>query len=193
MYKYILILLLAITNQGLAQVEFFPMDEFGKYILTDVVELKGMTKDQLYDNGEKFMKNIKVLHSRSKYLRSDKENYQVKNRGSFYVYRLGSIKKGIAGAVEYDITLDFKDDKYKYQITNFRFNEYKKNRYSKYEPIKGKYTPLEMEVSSLNMKEWENQKEVVYEKSIELIQNLNGEMISTEEKKHKKHKKKKEW
>lgn len=193
MYKYLLIFFLANANLGFAQAENFPVDESGKYILTDVVELKGMTKDQLFENGEKFMKKIKVLHSRSKYINSDKENYQIKNRGSFYVYRLGSIKKGIAGAVEYDITLDFKDDKYRYQITNFRFNEYKKNRYSKYEPIKGKYTPLEMEASSLNMKEWENQKAVVYEKSMELIQNLNGEMIFAEEKKHKKQKKKKYW
>ena len=193
MYNYLLILLLALANQGIAQDEFFPVDESGKYIFADIVALKGMTKDQLFDNGEKFMKKIKVLHSKSKFLKSDKENYQIKNRGSFYVYRLGSLKKGIAGAVEYDITLDFKDDKYRYQITNFRFNEYKKNRYGKYEPIKGKYTPLEMEASSLNMKEWNNQKEVVYQKSQELIQNLNGEMIYAEEKKDKKQKYKKEW
>ena len=193
MYRYLLIFFLANANQGFAQAENFPVDESGKYILTDVVELKGMTKDQLFENGEKFMKKIKVLHSRSKYINSNKENYQLKNRGSFYVYRLGSLKKGIAGAVEYDITLDFKDEKYRYQITNFRFNEYKKNRYGKYEPIKGKYTPLEMEASSLNMKEWNNQKEVVYQKSQELIQNLNGEMIYAEEKKGKNPKKKKDW
>ena len=193
MIKYIFILLYIFATPVFAQNVDFQLNEIGKYEFTDVVELKGMDKDQLYAQGEKFMKKIKVLHSREKNFKPDKANYQIANRGSFYVYRLGSVKKGIAGAVEYDITLDFKDDKYRYRITNFRFNEYKKNRYGKYEPVKGKYTPLEVEASSLNKKEWDKQKEVVYEKSIDLIQNLNGEMIYTEKKKSKKNKKSNDW
>jgi len=108
------------------------------------------------------------------------------------VYRLDSLKKAIAGAVEYDITLELKNDKYRYTISNFLFNEYKKNRYGKSEPIKGKYIPLEREASSWNKKEWEKQKEVVFEKTEELIVNLNGEMIYAE-KNNKKQKKEKEW
>lgn len=193
MYKFILIAFLGSTIHCYAQQIEFPLDETGRYTFTDVAELNGMSINQLYENGEKFMKKIKVLHSKTKYFKADKVNNQIFNRGSFYVYRLGSVKKGIGGAVEYDITLDFKEGKYRYTISNFQFNEYKKNRYGKYEPIKGKYTPLEMGVSALNTKEWEKQKEVVYEKTQELIQNLNGEMIYAKEEKKKKDKKKKDW
>ncbi len=89
--------------------------------------------------------------------------------------------------------LEIKEGKYRYTLTNFFFNEYQKNRYGKYEPVKGKYTPLEAEVSSLNKKEWDQQRQVVFDKSQELIQNMYGEMIFTEEKKNRKEKKDDDW
>ena len=192
MYKFSVIIFIAITSNSFGQNVEFPIDQTGKYSFTDIVDLKGMSKDQLFKNGEIFIKAIKVLHSNTKLYSADKVNYQIFNRGSFYVYRLGSLKKAIAGAVEYDITLELKNDKYRYTISNFLFNEYKKNRYGKSEPIKGKYIPLEREASSWNKKEWEKQKEVVFEKTEELIVNLNGEMIYAE-KNNKKQKKEKEW
>ena len=193
MKNLIILIQLLISITGYSQSVEFPIDEAGKYLFTDVVDLKGLTKDQLFENGLKFMKKIKVLHSKSKFLNASKENYKIFNRGSFYVYRIGSVKKAIAGAVEYDVTLEFKEDKYRYTITNFLFNEYKKNRYGKYEPITGKYKPLEMDASSINKKEWEKQKEVVYQKTEELVANLYGEMIYAEEKKKKNAKKEDNW
>ena len=102
------------------------------------------------------------------------------------MYRFGSVKQAIDGAVEYDITLEFKDNKYRYTITNFRYNQYEKNRYGKYEPISGKYMPLETEVTSLNKKTWDKYKEVVYSKTQELIVNLSSEMYYQDTKKNKK-------
>lgn len=171
----------------------FPLNEIGKYEFNEIVELNGIDKDKLFENGQKFMKKINVLNSKKKFYKEEKEDYVLKNRGSFYVYRLGSVKKGIGGAVEYDLKLEVKDGKYRYTITNFIFNEYQKNRYGKYEPIKGRYTPLEANVSSLNQKEWNKQREVVYDKSQELIQNLYSDMIYAEEKLKKKGKKEDNW
>jgi len=171
----------------------FPVNDIGKYEFGDVVELRGLDKEKLFQNGQKFMQTVKVLNSKKKFYSEEKENFTISNRGSFYVYRLGSVKKGIGGAVEYDLTLEIKDGKYLYTITNYIFNEYQKNRYGKYEPVKGKYTPLEMEVTSLNKREWEKQRQVVYDKSQELIQNLYSDMIYAEEKKSKKTKKDDNW
>ena len=193
MFRFTALILFGITFHSFSQEVEFPVDEYGKYFFSEVVDLQGMDKEQLFANGEKFMKNVKVLHSKRKFLNVDKDRYQISNRGSFYVYRLGSLKKGIAGAVEYDLILEVKDDKYRYTINNFIFNEYKKNRYGKYEPVKGKYTPLEMEVSSLNKKEWDKQRIVVYDKTQELVQNLYEQMIYAEEKKNKKSKNSQDW
>lgn len=194
MLKMIILLFLStVLFSATAQDIPFPINDIGKYEFGDVVELHGIDKEKLFQNGQKFMKKVKVLNSKKKFYVEEKENYGISNRGSFYVYRLGSVKKGIAGAVEYDVHLEIKDGKYRYTVTNFMFNEYQKNRYGKYEPLKGKYTPLEMEVSSLNKKEWEKQRQVVYDKSQELIQNLYGDMVYAEEKKNKKVKKDDDW
>lgn len=172
----------------------FPVDENGKYIFQEVVELPGMKEDLLFENAEKFLKKVKVMKSRKKYLLLDKDNHSLTSKGSFYVYQRGSIKNSIAGAVEYDIKLEIKEGRYRYTITNYLFNEFKRNRYGKFEPIKGKYMPLELPVSNLNEKEWENHREVVYNKTQELIQNLYGEMIySEDDSKPKKIKKEDNW
>ena len=193
MVKITVFLIISTFYYSLTQDTQFPIDDLGKYTITEVVELHGIDKDKLFLNGEKFMKKVKVLNSKKKYYKIEKDNYTITNKGSFYVYRIGSVKKGIGGAVEYDINLEIKDGKYRYTITNFIFNEYQRNRYGKYEPVKGKFIPLEMEVSSINKKEWEKHKQVVFEKSLELIQNLYSEMIYAEEKKNKKVKKDDNW
>ena len=193
MVKIAAFLLTSIFYYSLAQDTQFHVNDLGKYTMTEVVELHGIDKDKLFLNGEKFIRQVKVLNSKKKYYKTEKENYTIRNRGSFYVYRIGSVKKGIGGAVEYDIDLEIKDGKYRYTITNFIFNEYKRNRYGKYVPIKGKFIPLEREVNSINKKEWKKHKQVVYEKSLELIQNLYSGMIYTEEKKNKNVKKDNNW
>ncbi|MCK5101427.1 MAG: DUF4468 domain-containing protein [Cyclobacteriaceae bacterium] len=193
MVKITVFLIISTFYYSLTQDTQFPIDDLGKYTITEVVELHGIDKDKLFLNGQKFMKKVKVLNSKKKYYKIEKDNYTITNKGSFYVYRIGSVKKGIGGAVEYDIDLEIKDGKYRYTITNFIFNEYQRNRYGKYEPVKGKFIPLEMEVSSINKKEWEKHKQVVFEKSLELIQNLYSEMIYAEEKKNKKVKKDDNW
>jgi hypothetical protein len=189
-----LYLLFATVFITLFQQVLFPVDEYGKYTFYEVVEIPGMKQDDLFKNGESFLKKVKVLKSKKKYLNVNKENYTITNKGSFYVYQYGSINKAIAGAVEYDISLEVKDGKYRYTITNFIFNEFQRNRYGKYEPMKGRNTPLEMEVSDINKKGWEKHRQVVYDKSQALIQNLQSEMIYTEEsKKTKKVKKDENW
>jgi len=175
------------------QEPLFPVDEAGKYTFQEVVEIPGIKKEDLFKNGQAFMKKIKVMDSKKKFLSSDNENYTITNKGSFYVYQYGSVNKAIDGAVEYDITLEVKDDKYRYTITNFVYNEFKRNRYGKFEPVNGKTMPLEVEVSGMNKKGWEKNKQVVYDKTLELIQNLYGEMIYSEKKPQKKIKKDDNW
>jgi hypothetical protein len=173
----------------------FPVDERGKYTFQEVTEIHGMDQKALFENGKSFLKKLKVLNSKKNYLSVDNDNFTITNKGSFYVYQHGSVNRAIDGAVEYDLTLEIKDGRYRYTITNFIFNEYKRNRYGKFEPINGKYMPLETEVSNLNKKGWENHRQVVYDKSQELIQNLYSNMIFSDEpdRKPKKIKKQDDW
>ena len=193
MFKVLSIVLLGFFFNASSQSVEFPVDENGLYTFTEVVDLPGIKKELLLENGSAFMKEIKVLQSRKKHLEVDKAAFSITNKGSFYVYRLGSIKKAIDGAVEYDIILEIKDGKYRYTITNFIFNPYERNRYGTYEPVKGKYIALEANMTSLNQKEWEKHREVVFDKTTDLINNLYGSMIYSETKKSKKVKKEENW
>ncbi len=193
MLRITVLLVTSIFNYSLSQQRQFPINDIEKYTFTDVIEAYGLDKEKLLSNGEKFMHQVKVLNSKKKHYKIEKENYVIINKGSFYVYRIGSVKKGISGAVEYDIVLEIKDGKYRYTITNFKYNEYQKNRYGKYEPINKKLVPLEMEVSSINKKAWENHQQVVYDKSLKLIQNLFSAMTYSEEKIIGKEKKDDDW
>lgn len=189
MTKTISIFFLLFVGQISLHAQDFSVNENGKYTFSEVVELPGMSSEKLFNNGMAFMKKVKVLNSKTKYLSVSNDKTSLSNKGSFYVYKAGSLKKAIAGAVEYDLILEFKEGKYRYTLTNYIFNEYKKNRFAKYEPVKGKHTPLEMEASSLNKKEWEKQRATVYDKSQELISNLYEEMIYSKKDKSKKNKK----
>ena len=109
MLKLSIFLLSTFILNASAQNILFPTNEIGKYEFTEVVEINGMTKDLLFANGQKFMKKVKVLNSSKKHYSEDKNNYSLKNKGSFYVYRIGSVKNGIDGAVEYYLTIKIKD------------------------------------------------------------------------------------
>lgn len=193
MEKIVFFLFFLVSYRAIAQPVDFETDAAGKFFLQEVVEVPGMSKDRLFKNAAIFLKKIKVHHSSKKYLVSDLAKDELHTKGSFYVYKLGSVKKAIAGAVMYDVKIEVKEGKYRYMINNYIFNTYKRNRYGKYGPVKGKDTPLDATVSKLNEKEWIKQRQVVYDKSMQLISNLYGEMIYTENHKSKKAKKSEEW
>ncbi len=153
-----------------------PTDESGKYVLIEVAEFPGIKKEDLFNAGKAFIQKIKIANQRKKHLVADTEKMILINKGSFFVHKPGSLQKHADGAVLYDIRLEFKDDKYRCIVTNFQFKEYRRNRYGKYEPVKGKIIPLETQPSGLNRKTWDNYKKIVLTKSTDLIENLKQEM-----------------
>ncbi len=176
--KFIIFLFFA--NYALAQSPAFPIDDSGKYIFSDVIAVPGINKGELYSKGEKFIQQLEVHNSTQNNLRKNHEDSTLFNKGSFVVHNLGAVKNSVGGIVVFDMTLEFKDEKYRYTITNFIFNPYKRNRYGKFESVAGKYTPLEKEVSRLNNKEWAKYRKEVYNDSQALIKKLNQEMTYKE-------------
>ena len=153
-----------------------PVDASGKYTFAGIVEVPGISKKELYEAGKEFMKKVKVLHKRKSYLTEDNQQSALTGKGSFIVHKPGSLKKHPDGAVIYDLKLEFKDGKYRYLITNYLFIEYRKGRYGKYGPVKGKLTPLESAPSGLNSNTWAAYRKTVYEKSVSLTGNIEQEI-----------------
>lgn len=96
----------------------FPLNDDNTLITyKKVVDEKG-TKDELYERGlawfKKFYKNpTDVIREK------DKENYKIKGIARFETSVQEKDLKTIKKTIEYTITLEFKDGRYRYTISNF--------------------------------------------------------------------------
>ncbi len=170
-----------IVNNAVAQANELPLDVNGKFSISDIVELPGTQKDFLYKNALSFAKKIKIDQKRTSFLTSNLDSARISTKGSFLISPIGSIGKSIAGAMNYTLLIEVKDGKYRYTITDFILNDYQKNRYGRFEPVTGKYTPLEVEPTKINQKQWEHNCMVTKEKTDRLIVELKNAMLSRDE------------
>ena len=184
-------LFLLLFQFSIAQDDILPKSEDGYYTFYEVVDAYSIDSTQLLHNAESFLKGY-INKKQKKTLTVDKQSGSVQAKSSFRVFKKGTLGKNVDGAVEYSISIDVKDQKYRYIITDFIFQEYEKDRYGKFVPIKGKIKNLEEPVSKLNEWQWDAHKRTVKEKTDELINSLKIEMLKTNQSK-KKVKVKKDW
>lgn len=93
-------------------------DETGKITYKGVVELKGMTAQQLYSNGKAWFS--KAFGSGKAVIDfDDNTNYKIIGKGKIPILVKGNLGKQPGGYVNFTISLFFKDGKYKYIFTNF--------------------------------------------------------------------------
>jgi hypothetical protein len=67
----------------------------------------------------------------------------VTGRGILLVYKQGLITGQEEGQLAYNVKIDFKDNKYRLILTDFRFTPYQRNRYGLFAPVNNIGTPLE--------------------------------------------------
>ena len=152
----------------ITQQELFPKDEFGKYTFMEVVDAPGFTQEKLFNNANSWAKETfkKPVSYR------DSITWSIKARGSFIVHNVGSLKKHPDGAVEFEFTLEIKEARYRYIITNYTFIPYARDRYAQFEPQKSKSTPLEIEPAAMNKANWNGYIKTSHSKSMALIDQL---------------------
>jgi hypothetical protein len=145
----ILFFLSVYAKIALAQKEL-SFDEHNKYIYYQVVDMPGLAKDTLFSRGLSFLKTVypknKVAATAS----------QLTGRGKFLVYGGASILKHEDGEITYLLTIECKDQKYRYWITDFVFTPYQRDRYGNFLPEQGINIPLETASSKLDKKEAEH-------------------------------------
>lgn len=74
-------------------------------------------------------------------------------QGKFLVYGGISILKHEKGEIDYTLNIEFKDQKYRYWLTNFTFIPYERDRYNNYVPKQGISVPLETATSKFDKKD----------------------------------------
>lgn len=128
-FALLLCLLLFVCKLSIAQDEnpIMPIDSITHLITyTDVINVDSTSKDELYSRGREWF---------AKYYKSSNEVLQMQDMNSgkligkaiFYISAWTGIMTVDYGYITYSISLYFKDNKYKYVITNFYHRGEKRN------------------------------------------------------------------
>lgn len=150
------ILMLAAIQVAHAQDSPLQLDENNKYVYYQVEEKPAMPADTLYQRALLFAKKADKLQ-----VNADKAANSVGAKGKFIVYANSLASKKDAGEVNYVLTIDAKDQKYRYKFGSFVFVPYKINRYGNMAAVPGIEIPLEKLPSKYGKKDVANYLEQV--------------------------------
>lgn len=131
-----------------AQKEQLSFDEHNKYIYYQVVDIPGLIKDTLTLRELYF---LKTAYPKAK-IKPIVNSNQIIADGKFLVYDGTSILRHESGQVAYVLTIESKDQKYRYWLTGFIFTPYQRDRYGNFVPEQGIDIPLEKVSAKLNKK-----------------------------------------
>jgi len=131
-----------------AQQDLLSFDEHNKYIYYQVVNMPGLVTDTLHERGDYFLKAtypktaVKPVGTQG-----------VQGEGKFITYGGISVMRHEKGEMAYQVNIEFKDQKYRFWLTNFVFTPYQRDRYGNFVPQQGVDIPLETAASRLEKKE----------------------------------------
>ena len=153
----------------------FPINEkTGRAEYTDVVNVEGNTAEQLYLRAKEWFA-VAFKDSRTVLEFDDNITHKLIGNGSFPVIikELGLTRSG--GNVKFTITLQFKDGRYKYKISNliYHYPKYYANNY-----------PLDVEKNpsiSIHKKNWIFIQDQAKERIQQLIKSLQNFILTSEE------------
>jgi hypothetical protein len=130
-----------------AQKEALAMDEHNKYIYYQVVDRPGAGLDSLQT---KVLGFIKETYPKIKFSQRDTA---ISIEDKFLTYSALAFAKHESGEIRYTFTIECRNNKYRYWLTDFLFVPYEKNRYGVFVPANGVEIPLEKALSKLDKKE----------------------------------------
>lgn len=143
-------LLLLICVTGFAQDNKLPYDERGKLIYYEVVEKKEVSAAVLSERAAKFLKAAKGVK-----LNPEPGDSLLKAKGKMIINKTALVLSRPSGELLYNLSVDIKDGKYRFWLTDFNFIPYERDRYSNFVPATTIATPLENKPGKLNAGEWD--------------------------------------
>lgn len=97
--------------------------------------------------------------------------------GSFMLYTK-KLSKVPDGRIRYFLEVEVKENRYRYVITDFTFHKYERNRYGRFEELKGKEKRVETLIDNPN-KDWKKHKLTIITEIEEVIDQLKEDMTIT--------------
>lgn len=134
-----------------AQKELLTFNEENKYMYYQVVPQAGIPADSLHDRAIYF---LKTAYPKIKVKTNDTSG--IKGSGEFLVVSGITLVKHVDGELYYTVTIECKDQKYRYWLTDFVFIPHKTDRYGNSVPVQGVEIPLENGAAKLDKKQFDS-------------------------------------
>jgi hypothetical protein len=122
------------------------VDENNRFVYYEVVDKPGVSTDTLFQRGMVFAKKAG---------KSTAPN-SITTKGKFTVYASSLASKKDAGEISYVLTIDTKDQKYRYKFGTFIFKPYRFDRYGSMSAVPGVEIDLERMASKYGQKDTES-------------------------------------
>ncbi|MFD0749737.1 DUF4468 domain-containing protein [Mucilaginibacter calamicampi] len=133
-----------------AQSDSLVMDEHNKYIYYQVVAQPATSADSLQARALTFAKKA-FETSKLKFKDSDKGT--IRATGGVLVSKKSSVAMHEDARIDYTMTIEVKDNRYRYWFTDFVIVPYARDRYANFVPVTGKNVALENGLSTLSKKD----------------------------------------
>lgn len=166
--------LLLLSFSSMAQEKTLPMDERGMYTFLEVTELQSVRKEVMSANAKRFFKaNAKAIK-----LKTTEKDTAFYGKGKMVVQKGSSGIGHPSAEVNYNISLELKENKYRLILTDFVVTPYERDRYGNFVPVTVSL-PLERSPGKLNRAEWDRNMANVVDQSAKLAQKLKTAMSNT--------------
>lgn len=136
-----------------AQADSLVMDENNKYVYYQVVEQQGFSADSLQTRAVSFTKKA---FTAKKLKFKDSSKGVIHAVGGVMVSKKSLISMHEDARIDYTMTIEVKDGRYRYWFTDFVMVPYQRDRYANFVPVSGKNIPLEKGLSSLSKKDFDS-------------------------------------
>lgn len=162
----LLLLLAALPVLGQAAL---PVDEQGKVVFYEVVNTEGLPKEVLYARALGWLAEQTTDWKEES--GGDGATYRFTANRHFPVYAKGYVSKQLHGTISYRLTLEIKDNRYRYYCNDLVFHYYQIDRTYKMVPT-GKTKPLEDQKAPGWQQTWKSHRETTVKTMTALAANL---------------------
>jgi hypothetical protein len=135
-----------------AQADSLVMDENSKYVYYQVVAQPASSADSLQARAITFAKKA-FAATKLKFKDSDKGT--IRATGGVLVAKKSSVAMHEDARIDYTMTIEVKDNRYRYWFTDFVIVPYARDRYANFVPLSGKNVALENGMSDLSKKDFD--------------------------------------
>jgi len=144
-------IVLKITTAS-AQADSLVVDENNKFVYYQVVDQPASSTDSLQTRAIHFAKKA-FAASKLKFKDSDKGT--IRATGGVLVAKKSSVAMHEDARIDYTMTIEVKDNKYRYWFTDFVIVPYARDRYANFVPVSGKNVALENGMSGLSKRDFD--------------------------------------